>query len=377
MSSRVSASKRLGGVAAAVVATTVIAACGSSGSGSVSGGTTSSGSAASSPTASTSTSTSTSGSAVSASGKITVGYVLAAPVSALEAIGSGVQKEAAALGMNFIEESADFSADQQISAMQALEAKHVNVIISAPLVPASFFQAATNAQKQGIDVLTYNKAGTGVSYAVTNPDTEEATSIVGVLATHLKSEGKPCDIGIIEGQPTAPPLEARDLGFSAGAKASGCTVLASQVATTTTAQEGSTIADGWKTRFGSQMTGIVVINDDVALGVLPARGGQFSPAVVSLNGEPAAIQAVQNGTLYADGGLENAIMGMSLAIVAHDLATKQPAPTLASSPYYLLTQQTVGAFVKTYADATVLAAPLGKVSFVKQGGQTVVTYAPS
>jgi ABC-type sugar transport system substrate-binding protein len=354
-SNRVSASRTIGGIAAAVVTMTVVAACGSSSGGS------------------SDTASSTSGSANS-SGKITVGYVLAAPVAALEAIGSGVKKEAAALGMNFIEESADFSADQQISAMQALEAKHVNAIISAPLVPASFFQAATNAHKQGIYVLTYNKAGSGVSYAVTNPDTQESTSIVGVLASHLKSEGKPCDIGIIEGQPTAPPLEARDIGFTAGAKASGCTVLASQVATTTTAQEGATIADAWKTKYGSQMTGIVVINDDVALGVLPVRGGQFSPAVVSLNGEPAAIQAVQNGSLYADGGLENAIMGMSLAIAAHDLITKQPVPSLVSSPYYLLTKSTVGNFLKTYADANVLAAPLGKVSFTRQSGQTVVTY---
>jgi ribose transport system substrate-binding protein len=365
---RVSRLKALGGVAAAVITATLVAAC-SSGGGSVSGA----GNGASTGNAASTAS----GGTTASNGKITVGYVLAAPVSALEAIGSGVQKEAAALGMNFVEESANFSADQQISAMQALEAKHVNVIVSAPLVPASFFQAAQNAQKQGIDVLTYNKAGSGVSYAVTNPDTQESSSLVGVLASHLKSEGKPCDIGIIEGQPTAPPLEARDAGFAAGAKAAGCTVLSSQVATTTTAQEGATIADAWKTKYGSQMTGIVVINDDVALGVLPVRGGQFSPAVVSLNGEPAAIQAVENGSLYADAGLENAIMGMSLAIVAHDLATKQPAPTLATSPYYLLTSSTVKEFVSTYDDSTVLAAPLGKISFVPQGGATVVQYTPS
>jgi ribose transport system substrate-binding protein len=370
---RISAGRTLGSIAAVVVATSVVAACSSSSSSSSS---TSSGSTSATSSPAASSSGSASGDA-STTGQITVGYVLAAPVSALEAIGNGVQKEAKALGMNYVEESADFSADQQVSAMQALEAKHVNVIISAPLVPASFFQAAQASQKMGIPVLTYNKAGSGVSYAVVNPDTQESTSIVGVLASHLKSEGKPCDIGIIEGQPTAPPLEARDTGFAAGAKASGCTVLSSQVATTTTAQEGATIADGWKTEFGSRMTGIVVINDDVALGVLPVRGGSFSPAVVSLNGEPAAIQAVQNGSLYADGGLENAIMGMSLAIVAHDLATKQPAPTLAESPYFLLTKSTVAGFLKTDADSTVLAAPLGKIAFAEQGGQKVVQYTPS
>ena len=193
--------------------------------------------------------------------------------------------------MSYQQISANFSADQQIAGMQALEAKHVDVIISAPLVPATFFQAAQTASGMGIHVLTYNKAGAGVSYAVTNPDTQEAGNIVGVLANHLRSEGKQCAIGIIDGQPTAPPLLARNTGFTAGAKAANCTVLATQVATTTTASQGSSIANSWKTRFGSRMTGIVVINDDVALGVLPVRGGQFSPEVVSLNGEPAAVNA--------------------------------------------------------------------------------------
>src|ERR1700758_3296715 len=123
---RVSSPRALGGVAAAVIAATLIAAC-SSGSGSVSGG----GAGAATAAGGGSTSTAAGGTTAS-NGKITVGDVLAAPVSALEAIGSGVQKEAAALGMNYVEESANFSADQQISAMQALEAKHVNVIVSAP-----------------------------------------------------------------------------------------------------------------------------------------------------------------------------------------------------------------------------------------------------
>jgi hypothetical protein len=39
--------------------------------------------------------------------------------------------------------------------------------------------------------------------------------------------------------------------------------------------------------------------------------------------------------------------------------------------------RTAGAFVKTYADATVLATPGGKISFVQQGGQSVVKYTSS
>jgi ABC-type sugar transport system substrate-binding protein len=354
---------RLGAVTAVLMAFLLAAACASSGGTDSSGG---SGSAA--PAA---------GSAAASGKTISVGYLLAAPVSALEAIGNGIKKESAALGMNFQQISANFSADQQVAGMQALEAKHVDVIISAPLVPASFFQAAQTASSQGIHVLTYNKAGPGVTYAVTNPDTQEANSIVGVLARHLRSEGKQCDIGIIEGQPTAPPLLARDTGFTAGAKAANCTVLASQVATQTTAGEGSSIANSWKTRFGSKMTGIVVINDDVALGVLPVRGGQFSPEVVSLNGEPAAVAAVQNGSMYADAGLENAVMGESLAIVAQKVATGQSVPAAAESPYFLITKATAGKFNQTYADATVLGAAVpGKVSFSQNGGKTILNYAP-
>ncbi|HEY3752089.1 MAG TPA: substrate-binding domain-containing protein [Pseudonocardiaceae bacterium] len=360
--SRINWTRRLGATAAVLVAFLLAAACASSSGSSGSSG--SGGSPAS-------------GGAASSGKQISVGYLLAAPVSALEAIGKGIQKESAALGMNFQQISANFSADQQVAGMQALEAKHVDVIISAPLVPASFFQAAQTASGMGIHVLTYNKAGPGVSYAVTNPDTAEANSIVGTLAKHLRSENKPCNIGIIEGQPTAPPLLARNTGFTAGAKAANCNVLATQVATTTTASQGSSIANSWKTRFGSQMTGIVVINDDVALGVLPVRGGQFSPEVVSLNGEPAAVAAVQNGSMYADAGLENAVMGESLALIAQKVATGQSIPATAESPYFLITKDTADQFNQTYADATVLgAAKPGTVSFSQSGGKTILNYAP-
>jgi ABC-type sugar transport system substrate-binding protein len=351
--SRFTGPRRLGASTAVLMAFLLAAACASSGN---SGGT---------------------GSAAGGGKQISVGYLLAAPVSALEAIGKGIQKESGALGMSYQQISANFSADQQVAGMQALEAKHVDVIISAPLVPASFFQSAQTASGMGIHVLTYNKAGPGVSYAVTNPDTAEANSIVGVLAKHLQSENKPCSIGIIDGQPTAPPLLARNTGFTAGAKAAGCTVLATQVATTTTASQGSSIANSWKTRFGSQMTGIVVINDDVALGVLPVRGGQFSPEVVSLNGEPAAVDAVRNGSMYADAGLENAVMGESLAIIAQKVVQGKPIPATAESPYFLITKDTADKFNQTYADATVLnAAKPGTVSFSQSGGKTILNYAP-
>jgi ABC-type sugar transport system substrate-binding protein len=364
------------GAVAAVAVMIAAAGCGSSSSGSSSSSSASS-AAASSTTGGGSSGSSTTAASSSAGGKkVTVGYILAAPVSALEAIGNGIKKESAKLGMNFTEVSADFNPDQQLAAMQALEAKGVNVIISAPLDPSAFFSAAQKAQSKGIHVLTYNDPGKGISYAVTNPDTQEATDIVGTMAKQLKSEGKPCDIGIIEGQPTTPPLERRNVGFEAGAKANDCTVLATQVVTQTTPAEGSSTASTWKARFGSKMTGIAVVNDDVALGVLPARTGTFSPLVVSMNGEPAAVSAVKNGSMFADGGLENAVMGLSLAQVSYDLANGKKVPAVAVSPYFPVTKATAAQFNKTYADATVLAASGGTTSFATSGGQTTLKYQP-
>jgi ABC-type sugar transport system substrate-binding protein len=152
-------------------------------------------------------------------------------------------------------------------------------------------------------------------------------------------------------------------------------VLASQVATTTTAQQGATIADAWKTKYGAKMTGMVVINDDVAVGTLPARTGDFQPAVVSMNGEPAAVQAVQDGKMYADGGLENAVMGLSLAQVASDLSKGKKVPPTASSPYFLITKQTAAKFNSTFADATVLKGS-GTTSFSGSGANTILKYKP-
>lgn len=298
------------------------------------------------------------------SGKqIVVGYILTAPVEALEAIGAGIKIGAKRYNMKVVQESANFSSDTQISAMQALEAKGVDLIITAPLVPETFFAAAQVAKNKGIKVLTYDRAGPGVTLAVTNPDQEEASLMVQKLAGGLKSEGKPCALGIVDGQPTAGPLKARNAGFAQGAKAAGCQVLSTQVATQTTTTQGATIANAWKTSFGAKMTGIVSANDEIALGALNARGGAFNPLVIGFNGQPAAVAAVGNGSLWADAGLANAVMGEGLAYAAYQSATGHKVPPEVSSPYFIVTKDTVAKFNEQYADSTIQKLPPLTISF--------------
>lgn len=311
------------------------------------------------------------------SGKqIVVGYILTAPVEALQAIGSGLKIGAKKYNMKVVEESANFSPDTQISAMQALEAKGVDVIITAPLVPETFFAAAQVAKSKGIKVLTYDRAGPGVTLAMTNPDQQEASAMVQKLAKELKDEGKPCALGIVDGQPTAGPLKARNAGFAEGAKAAGCQVLSTQVATQTTTTQGATIANAWKTSFGSKMTGIVSANDEIALGVLNARGGDFNPLVIGLNGQTAAVAAVANGSLWADAGLENAVMGEGLAYAAYQSATGHSVPPEVSSPYYEITKDNAAAFTRQFADSTILKLPPLNVAFTpsSSGGVPTLTF---
>jgi ABC-type sugar transport system substrate-binding protein len=307
--------------------------------------------------------------------QIVVGYILTAPVEALEAIGAGLKIGAKKYNMKIIEESANFSSDTQISAMQALEAKNVDVIITAPLVPNTFFAAAQVAKNKGIKVMTYDRAGPGVTLAVTNPDEQEAASMVGQLAKELKTEGKPCELGIINGQPTAGPLKARDDGFAAGAKTAGCHVLATQVATQTTTTEGATIANAWKTTYGSKMTGIVSANDEIALGALNSRKGGFNPLIIGFNGESAAVKAVANGSLWADAGLENAVMGEGLAYGAYQAATGHAVPPAVSSPYYVITKDTAATFTQQYADSTIEKLPPLNISFGNAGGQPSLEFS--
>ncbi len=304
----------------------------------------------------------------------TIGFILASPVSALIDMGNGVQGEAKRLGMGFDYESASFSSSTQLSAMSSMIARHVSAIITSPLVTKSFETSIEQAKKAGIPVLVYDGSDPGLTMDMTNADYQAAYDMVGYVAKHLRSEHKPCDIALLQGLPVVPALGNRDKGMVAGAKANHCTVLGTQVDTADTLSSAATIADQWKSQFGSKLEAIIPYNDGAALGVVSAVSSSFNPVVVGFNGEPQNVKDVAAGRLWEDYALQNTIMGEGLAWAAYQVLTGHKVPVTVYSPYVLLTKSNAASYK---GDTYFLAHPPKSFSIIRYKGQWQLKYSGS
>jgi ABC-type sugar transport system substrate-binding protein len=294
-----------------------------------------------------------------------VGYIVASAVPALVSMGQGVLTESTHLGMAFTEQSIALDPNQQLSAMSAMISQGVNVIITSPLVVASFGTAITQANNAGIPVLTYDGGvEPGVTMNIANADQAAAQQMVGIVANRLKKLHKACNLGLVDGPSFIPALGARDTGMANGAKANHCKVLSTQVNTNDTLTGAAVIAHQWASQFGQKMTAVISYNDNAEMGVVSATNKKWSPLLTSYNGESPNLTELKAGRVYADLALQNAVMGEGLAYGAYLTLEGQTVPSQVNSPYVLLTKSNVA---KYRADAAILQLPVGKLSFVTSG----------
>lgn len=313
----------------------------------------------------TASSTSTSAPSTAKSQHYTIGWIQPAPVTALIDMGKGIKIEAERLGMTVVTASSNFTSSEQLAAMNSMITRHVNAIITAPNNPKAFEGAVQKAKQAGIPVFTYSGSVPGVTADIVNPDYQAAYNSVKIVAKHLKAEGKPCDIALLLGLRVVSALDHRDEGLTAGAKAAGCTVLATQTEQQTTPTAAAAIASQWKTQFGTKLQAILPFNDSASLGVVSTFTSKFHPLTIGFNGSPQDVKDVASGTLYMDFGLENVVMGMGFALAAHEVLTGHSVPKTITSPYVTITQANASSYK---GDANYLLSPPKNVSIASGHG---------
>jgi ABC-type sugar transport system substrate-binding protein len=111
------------------------------------------------------------------------------------------------------------------------------------------------------------------------------------------------------------PLVERAEGFAAGAEDAGFEVVDTQIDPTISPEGGEEIANGWKQQF-PDLDGVLVYGDPAGLGVQAAVDDTWDPVVMSMNGEVAAIDSVEAGTLAATYDLVPVVHGYALAYAA-------------------------------------------------------------
>jgi ribose transport system substrate-binding protein len=316
------------------------------------------------------------GSAAKPNAQFTIGFippVLANP--AIKALNDGIAAKAKALGMSFETIGGQYSPQAQIVAMDAAIQKKVSMILIWPLDPKGIQPSFLKAKAAGIPILAIWSPGVpNVDSNFMYNDGSAEQKIAAMAAAQLKSEGKPCAVGIIQGIPVVNILNARNQGMAAGAKAAGCTILEQQVNQTDNSSGALPIVQAWKTKYGSKMTAVLAYNDPSALGAIAARSGSFQPLVTGMNGDADGIAAVKSGAMFATGAVPNVELGEAMAQVAQDVLTKKPYPATVWFTFEILTKSNVNGYTPW---STRLAGPPMQISFVKVGGLTEVKTKPN
>jgi ABC-type sugar transport system substrate-binding protein len=299
--------------------------------------------------------------------------VLANP--AIKALNNGIALKAKALGLRFETIGGQYSPQAQIVAMNAAIQKKVAMILIWPLDPKGIQPSFEKAKAAGIPILAIWSPGVpNIAANFQYNDNTAIANIAKLAAAELKKEGKPCNVGIIQGIPVVNILNARNVGMEKGAKAAGCTILEKQVNQQDNNSGALPIAQAWKTKYGSKMTAILAYNDPSAEGAIAARSGSFQPLVTGMNGDPDGLAAVRNGTMFATGAVPNVELGEAMAQVASLAIAHKAYPKTIWFNFEIITKNNVGSY-KPWADR-LKAGPL-KIAFVNKGGKTFVQTTPN
>jgi ribose transport system substrate-binding protein len=216
-----------------------------------------------------------------------------------------LRDEAAKRGVKLVVTDAQGQTAKQVSDVEDLIAQRVDVLLLAPrefegLVPA--LQAAKQAK---IPVILVDRAANG------QPGTDYVTLLAsnfieqGQRAAEWLAQQKP-DAQIVElsGTPGASVAADRAKGFRDGiAKHPGMKIIASQTGNFTRAQ-GERVMQNLAQSLGNRITAVYAHNDEMALGAIQAlkaagrKPGQ-DVIVVSIDGQRAALEAIQAGELGA------------------------------------------------------------------------------
>ena len=233
---------------------------------------------------------------------------------AQQAIVIGFKKQATKLGYPSVMLGGEFDPQAQITAVNAAIQRKVAILAIWPLDPKGIRPTLDRARAAGIKVLTmWTPVAVGQASDFQYAEGPAAKKVAALAAARIKADGDTCKVGIIQGLPVVPILKARNIALEAGARAAGCQILERQVNEKDSADGALPIVQAWKTKYGSEMTGVLAYNDPSALGAVAARSGDFEPVVTGMNADPAALQAIRKGDMLATTTIPNPEMGNAMA----------------------------------------------------------------
>ncbi len=206
--------------------------------------------------------------------------------------------------------NANLDPGKQISDIQALIQSKVAVLVANPIDPNATKAGFDKARAAGIPVIAQETTVGGPFFTNVGADVEAAAAGGAQDLKAAVGDGK---VGAIIGPPIAEVLTRQANAFAAKAKEIGLNVVDTQTNARITPQAAKGFADAWKQKLGAGLKGVWTFNDVSAIGVASSTGGDFTPAIVSINAQPDAIPLVQSGKLLATYDIQQDKLGQMLA----------------------------------------------------------------
>jgi ribose transport system substrate-binding protein len=217
-----------------------------------------------------------------------------------------LRDEAAKRGYELVVTDAQGQTAKQVSNVEDLIARRVNVILLAPREYEGLAPALQAAKEAKIPVILVDRAAAGTP----------GEDYVTLLASNFVEQGKRAaewlakqtngQAKIVELSGTAGSSVAKDRGdgFREGIKAyPGMQIVASQTGDFSRAA-GQRVMQNVAQSLGKQITAVYAHNDEMALGAIQAlKAAGLKPGtdvtIISIDGERAALEAIQRGELGA------------------------------------------------------------------------------
>ncbi len=215
---------------------------------------------------------------------------------------AGLKSQVEPNGGTVLVTDSNFDLNQQVTDVQSLITRHVDVILTSPGSEDAMVPAYTAAKEAGIPVIS-------VGNHIAESASELQLTYYGykwVLAGEEKTKalakaiGGSGEIGVIHGPSGVAFVEEEGEGIkNVLGENPGMEVVGEQFAKDLTAGEGLRIAEAMLTA-NPEIAGFWVETDPIAEGVvraLQSRGLAGKVAIVSLDGDPPAMKLVQSGDI--------------------------------------------------------------------------------
>jgi len=299
--------------------------------------------------------------------------VIANPI--IKAGNDAMSIQAKSLGMKFSTVGGEYNPQAQIVAVSAVLQRKFDALAIWPLDPKGIKPSLAKARKAGLPVFVQDSPSStppaNINFAL--DDYDATYKLAQYAAAQIKKAGKACSVGIVQGLTFIEILNNRNRGLEAGARASGCKILAKQVNTKDNTDGAKPIVDAWKTKYGSDMTGVLAYNDPSALAAVADLGGGFDPLITGVNGDSLAIGALKRGDMLATMAQPAIEFGATIAWSASQVLNGRKLPSTIWNYHALVTRGNVSRYVTL--ENRLKQGPWN-VRIVKQKGRNVAIVTP-